>query len=72
MQFLNNIKVLGLFLILCRRVGSETFEALFPLRSIRAGFGRTIVRVTLDGLTEKGQFVALTIFENKLNSFQNI
>ena len=66
MHFLNNINLLGLFLILCRRVGSETFESLFPQRSIRDGFSGTIFRVTLDGLTEKGQFVAWTIFENKL------
>ena len=61
MQFLNNIRLLGLLLILCRQVGSETFEALFPLRSIGAWFIGTISRVTLDGLTEKGKYVAWTM-----------
>ena len=40
-QFLNIRKLLGLFLILRRRDGSETFEAPFP-RSVKAGFRGTI------------------------------
>ena len=40
-QFLNIIKLLGLFLILRRGDCRETFEAPFP-RSVKAGFGGTI------------------------------